>query len=479
MDVIAEEKKTSYKVFWSEQEVSDKFLVQYYSQMINQIAKENKLLGKFDGEKYSITQDVKSALIKIRKKVEEKNDNSYFITAKLPDKVFTFKMRVFEVDNGNMLAASLYLIEIVDSELFAKPLKSFIAQYVDKNNDEFMHKAKYAFNISVEGEFNEHEKLENKELFKINTKVKALSTVANEKLSKMFILEMLKQFETSTKLGQEIIDEFKNKNPNFEDEKVSYSELKKSFDEIVEKNGGYAELLKENEGMKTVVKNFVNDVDKEFSQVVQVEAIVPPPKKEDKKEEKKEAGKDSAKSSAKGGGKSSSKGEKKAGGKSGGGGGKKKGGTDKKKDSKKKEKKPATPYTFDLSYKSIFGTEKKVEIKKPTLKITATEKEKPKVVIKPEPVIKKPEPVIPKIEEREDDAMLLKDMFGGWGEQASTSHEDVNQRETQMDESQRENPREVKREEVAMIIAVKEEEDKEHTARIGEKPPKKEELRTY
>ena len=52
-----EEKKTSYTLFWSGEEISTDYLSKYYENELDDIKEENILLGEFDKKgKYTFTQ---------------------------------------------------------------------------------------------------------------------------------------------------------------------------------------------------------------------------------------------------------------------------------------------------------------------------------------------------------------------------------------------------------------------------------------
>lgn len=349
-----EEKNEKLTLFWSGEEISTEYLSKYYENELDDIKEENILLGEFDKNgKYSFSQEVKRGLVAIKKRVDEKNDNSYFLVAKTTKNSFTFKMKVFEIEGKELLGANLYIIEVVDDVRFVKPLKTFVAQYVDKKNDEFINKAKYVFNINVEGEFNELEKQTNDAI------AEAILPQAREKNQtyldiaiEVLIEEILAELEFCGEDGKKIKEEFeketqytssKEKVAKGELPKPNYRELKKKLDQIIEKNKGYEALVAVNPNFGKVFEKFNQAIENEKAQSKQTELMFEDfkkldEKKEEKKEEKK-ADKGGAKSASKssggksaGGGKSSGGGGGKKGGKKGGGGGGKK---DKKKDKKK------------------------------------------------------------------------------------------------------------------------------------------------
>ena len=335
-----EEKIIKEKVFWSGEEISDKFLAQYYSNMLDDIRIDNQLLGQFEGEKYFFTEDIKKALIAIRKRVDDKNGDSYFVVSKTLKKVLSFKMRVFKVSDGTLLAANLYLIEIVDDPRFQKPLKTFIAQYVDKNNDEFVNKAKYIFNINVEDEFLEAERQENES--QIGNKFpKILSEREDviEDLNKKFLEELIPELEKCGEEGKKIVEDYKKElEATSSDKKISYTVLKKKIDILIEKNGGLKFFTEKNPKIKEVISSYSEKVFATKKEAKKEEISIEQPKKqEEKKQEEKsvnvpKAVKPTASSSASSKDKSGG-GAKSGGGKSKPGGGK--AGANKKKEEKK------------------------------------------------------------------------------------------------------------------------------------------------
>ncbi len=350
-----EEKNEKLTLFWSGEEISTEYLSKYYENELDDIKAENILLGEFDKKgKYSFSQEVKKGLVAIKKRIDEKNDNSYFLIAKTTKNSFTFKMKVFDIEGKDLLGANLYIIEVVDDVRFLKPLKTFVAQYVDKKNDEFINKAKYVFNINIEGEFNELEKQENDAIVDpILPKVREKNQTYLDIAIEVLLEEILAELEFCGEEGKKIKEEFEKETAyssskegvsKGEIAKPNYRELKRKLDQIVEKNKGYETLVATNPNLGKAIEKFNQAVENEKAQSQQVELIPEDIKKleKDKKEEKKEekkadkggaksAGKSSGGKSAGGGGKSSGGGGGKKGGKKGGGGGKK----DKKKDKKK------------------------------------------------------------------------------------------------------------------------------------------------
>jgi len=340
-----EENTIKETIFWSGEEISDKFLAQYYSNILDDVREENQLLGKFEGDKYCFQEEIKKALIAVRKKVEDHNGDSYFVVSKTLKNVLTFKMRIFKVADGSLLAANLYLIEIVDDVRFNKPLKTFVAQYVDKNNEEFVNKAKYVFNINVDGEFLELERQGNEnEIGGHFPRRNATIEEQIEELNKNFLLALIAELEKGGAEGKKIAEEYKKLlDKQTQEGKVSYTKLKKEVDILIEQNGGFKALVAENPNVKDVILQYNEKVLTIKQEIKKVEfSIDDKPKKEDlkgkeeKKQETSKAQKPMAKSSpSSGGGKSGGDAKKSGGGKKGGGGKKK---DDKKKDNKKKEK---------------------------------------------------------------------------------------------------------------------------------------------
>ncbi len=359
--IATEEKKESYTLFWSGEEISTDYLSQYYANELDELKDENLLVGSFTSKgKYVFSPETKKALVSIKKKVEDKTDNSYFLVAKTFKNNFNFKMRVFEVEDETLLAANLYLIEVVDDERFTKPLKTFVAQYVDKKNDEFINKAKYIFNISIDGEFNEFERKENETIIEpVAPKPREKNEAALEIAYEKYIEAMLEELENAGELGKKIKAEFEKETKYLESKekakepvergdiekeplpKPNYKALKRKLDAIIEKNKGLEVLTKENPKIEEVVKKHNEAVAQEKENSKQIE-IMPDDFKKLKEEEKKKDAPAAGGTAPKKEGAKKSSGASKSGGdggggkkadkkKDGGGGGKKK---DKKKDSK-------------------------------------------------------------------------------------------------------------------------------------------------
>ena len=417
-----EEKKFSYKVFWSGEEISTKYLAQFYENELDQIKTENYLLGSFSPEgKYSFSAETKKALIAIKKRVDEKNNNSYFIVSKATRNVFTFKMRIFEVDK-DFLAANLYLIEVVDDERFTKPLKTFVAQYVDKNNDEFINKAKYIFNISVEGEFLEREKDENEIIIARIPKEDVLDAKTYEVISKKFVEELLKELEKCGEKGKRILAEFSKKTEVKEGETPpTFVQLKKALETIIEKNGGFEPLIKLNPEIAEIVIETNMQIEDCKHSERQLEGMSTDKEKKPEKTDDKKASASSSKggkSASKGsGGKSSGDGGKPGAGKPGKPGKPKPGGGDKKKDKKKEDppyKGAVAPTSIDVKVKEIdIKAIKEAVVKKPTSPstivkpLTKVPKVTPATKIPSAPE-KTPEKEAPPVEEEFEENPFLK-----------------------------------------------------------------------
>ena len=347
MENTEEKKQKSYKLFWSGEEISVDYLAKYYENELDAIIDENLLLGNFNSSgKYFFSNEVKRGLIAIKKKIEDKVNNSYFIVSKTVKNVYTFKMKIVDVQDDSLLAANLYLIEIVDDERFQKPLKTFIAQYVDKKNDEFINKAKYIFNISVDGEFNSFEKNTNHEILTpVMPKKKKLEGKTLEQLAKDYVESLLIELEKCGDVGKNILKMFKEETEVKEgQEPLSYLQLKKKLDALIEKHSSLAKLIKENPQLAEVIKNYNEAFELEKKRLDVAEAYaetLPDVKKDDKSSDKApNKGTANKKPASKAGGKAG--GSKSAGG--GGKGGKGKGGGGGGKKDKKKEKKKDPPY---------------------------------------------------------------------------------------------------------------------------------------
>lgn len=320
------EEKISYKVFWSGEEISTEYLAKFYENELDEIKKDNLLLGTFSADgKYSFSSETKKALIAIKKKIDDSKDNSYFVLSKATKSVFTFKMRIFEVDE-DFLAANLYLIEVADDLRFEKPLKTFVAQYVDKNNSEFLARAKYVFNIVIDDDFLEKDKEENEEIIKPITIMETLDLQTQTILAKVFVEEMMQELENCGEKGKKVLEVLQAEKETVVEEgqekpkEPNYIELKKKMLAEIEKNGGIKAIIDENPKIEEVVKKNNDRIaaNKELDKVKEIS--MPEVKKEEKKEEKKEDKKAPAKKPAAKGdsGKSGSKPAKKSGGKPGG-----------------------------------------------------------------------------------------------------------------------------------------------------------------
>lgn len=338
--------KNSYKLFWTGEEISIDFLAQYYANELDDIRAKNNLLGSFDEQgKYSFNAETKKGLIALKKKIEEKNEKSYFVIAKTPKNTFSFKLKIFEVEDSSLLAANLYLIEVVDDERITKPLKTFIAQYVDKKDEEFLNKVKYIFNISIDDVFLENEKLGNEEIVKpLIPKIDEINEFDLEQIDEKFVTEILKILEEKggekeKKILKKFYEETHYDEKKKEQEPIKYSEIKKKLSAIIEKEKGFQTIVLEIPEVGNVIKEYNEAKTEAIKKASMIEVATPiPPVVEKKEESKKDEKGGKPKTSSSGGGKKPSSG---GGGKSSGG--KKSSGDKNGKKPKKKEKKKEDP----------------------------------------------------------------------------------------------------------------------------------------
>lgn len=412
-----EEVKQAYTLFWSGEEISADYLSKYYENELDNIKEENLLLGNFNAKgKYFFAPETKKALIAIKKAVEEKIDNSYYLIAKTIKHSFAFKMKVFEVEDETLLAANLYLIEVVDDERFKKPIKTFVAQYVDNKDEQFINKAKYIFNISIDGDFLDYEKQENEKIIAPVLPKEQLKNIAMLELAaENYVKEILAALETSGEIGKEILKEFEIKSFVNEGEKpFTFIELKKKLDAIIEKKKSLQLLAQTNQAIALAIKKYNEAVENEkiFTKNAElsydeVKKIDEESKKEEKKEEKKETKKPSA--SKGGGGKSGGGGKKGGGKKKDKGGGKKGGGGKGGKKDKKDEPSWKNAPAFDLK-KFAFDNFKPSKPEKAPVK---EEKKAPTPKIKNQtPVMPAPAPFKPKeIKKEGQNSSVFDDVF--------------------------------------------------------------------
>ena len=412
-----EEKKETYTLFWSGEEISADYLSKYYANELDEIKDKNILLGEFSKNgKYIFNTEMKRALVAIKKRMDDKNDNSYFLVAKTLKNVFTFKMRIFEVENDSLLAANLYLIEVVDDERFKKPLKTFVAQYVDKKNDEFINKAKYIFNIAVEGEFNEFERKENENIMTpVLPKTRERNEAALDVAAENYIEAILQELEKCGEEGKKIKEEFEQATKYSENKQIAkaekadkekipaprpnYRAIKKKLDSIVEKYKGYENLVEKNPEIKKAVEKYNESVEQEKATSAQAEIMLEDYKKlkeETKKEEPTKASTPAAKKEEKKSGGGGSGG----GGKSKGKGGKPSGGGGGKKPDKKTKKEDPPSWKNAVAPNATEVKIKEIDIEK-ELKGLALKQKQEKPIDKPKtlqkPKLKNPAIITPKI----------------------------------------------------------------------------------
>ena len=342
-NLIAEESKlVRCKVFGHDEVLTDPVSVDYYKLYMNELIRQNKLVGIFNDEgEYVINEKIKKDLVKIEKEIADPNPYFYILYTTYMKKTFEFSLEVEELDN-NMASATLYLIERLDGHSQIERLKSFIASVILPFDPAFAEKVRRIFNM----------------VDSINSidegKIPTLSVLMQKYLddvliledidslgSQIYIIRMLKLLETSGPVGVKIVNDYKKVASKIDvSKKGAYSKLRHLLDKVIFENGGLEKLNKPKEVLLKPLKEYNDAIKKVEKAQENVGKIVGNAKP--KKVEEKVAGKSATKPAKKV--------EKK------GGGGAKKGGGDKggKKDSKKKDDKKDSKKKDDKNKTTTF-----------------------------------------------------------------------------------------------------------------------------
>lgn len=271
-----------FKVYWSDEEISDPKLINYYKILLREIIDQNKLLGKFDDfGVYTIDVDIRRELARMYKDIFDIFDGGYKAKAIYMDKEFSFVVDLLLLDGG-MARADLYLVEEVVG-LHEHTFKTFVATFTSEMNGDFNLRVKKAFrlvdfmstlhdtdipNIAIllQGQIDNGIFLD--ELIELG--------------SQIFVLRMLEELEKCGEIGKSIVEEFKARMQE-EDEKPpqekseekqsgeieykhkvnkKFTSMRHKLDEIVEKKGGYASLPLEKEVKDKIFEDFNAPVEK-------------------------------------------------------------------------------------------------------------------------------------------------------------------------------------------------------------------------
>lgn len=258
-----EEVSNSFKVYWSDEIITDPRLINYYKICLREISDENKLIGRFDNfGGYLIDIDLRRELARMQKGVNREEEDFITAEAEYMDKVFFFLVEITTSDDGKAMA-DLYIKEKV-ARHHEIEFKTFVAAFIDENDASFITKMKRAFHI-----------IDGLPVLQ-DTDIPNLAILLQGQLdngifldelielgSQIFVLRALEELSSCGDVGKAIIDEYNEKMR--EDKPLperKQTEMRKILDEIVEKNGGYEALPMEGEKLDKLFDNFNSPVQK-------------------------------------------------------------------------------------------------------------------------------------------------------------------------------------------------------------------------
>lgn len=230
----------------------------YYKTRYRFLTATFKLVGKFDSKgRYIVADDVKRELIKIVKEIESVSEDEYKASISYFGKEFRFVVKMVALEDGKS-KATLYLEEYVGKALKEEYIVTKIADYVDKNDDEFRIKVRKVFSLSdVALVINEFEvpnlTVIMQNALDIDLVVGDLFDIA----SQIYLLRLLKLLE-ETPEGREIIAKYKSlldgSENNFE-RKFTY--LRMILERVIDDNGGFENLKLKKEDKKKLTDDLL------------------------------------------------------------------------------------------------------------------------------------------------------------------------------------------------------------------------------
>ena len=312
-----EEAKPPFVVYGGEVSIEDEEYKAYYKTRYRFLTAMFKLVSKFDSKgRYIISEDVKRELLKMPKEIISSSENEYKAKNLFFGKEFVFKIELTSLEDGNA-KATLFLEENVDKTLSPDQITSSIAQYVDKDDDEFRIKVRRVFNlVDVAMPLSEFEypnlAVTMQNALDIDLVVGDLFDVA----SQMFLVRLLKLLEESEE-GREILNKYKSLLNGDEDKyQRKYTYLRMLLERVIDEHGGYEKLGLDEKKKKQLANDLMLSIQnlkkkaQEQAGVMEVKGGEPQKKVEPKKNA---PAKKPAKKPSKGGGKAKGGKDKKGG----------------------------------------------------------------------------------------------------------------------------------------------------------------------
>lgn len=256
----------SFKVYWSDLVLTDPKLINYYKIYLRELVDMNKLIGKFDNEgNYSISVDIRRELVRMYKEVSDMGDGYYFAKATYMQKEFTFSVEITMLEDGNA-QADLYILETVVGA-HEHTFKTFIAAFVDKLDSTFNLRVKRAFKIVDYTPVLHDDQIPNIAILlqgQIDNGVFLDELI--ELGSQKYVLRMLEELENCGDIGKDILDAFKEKMKEAEEDNdkanKKFTKTRRLLDETIEEKGGYQSLPIEKKKFDELLDDFNKPVEK-------------------------------------------------------------------------------------------------------------------------------------------------------------------------------------------------------------------------
>lgn len=279
-----------YKVFDQDFSLTDPDFISYYKTRMKMMGVKFRLVGRINEQgQYKISNEIRYDLIDMEKEIEENGEDYYKAIALYMKKHFYFHVKIKLIEDGKA-KASLYLSEYVQDFLGREFIVSHIADFVDKNDDEFRIKVRKAFNlVDVATKKIDDFDVPNlavimQDSFDLDSLVGGLYDMA----SQIYLLRLLKALEESGEKGALVVARYRELLADSDieiNEKYRYTHYKALLDRAIDELGGYQQLQLDPKVIKPIVKDMnktVKAIDS-ASMAGMLEADLPNKKSEEKK----------------------------------------------------------------------------------------------------------------------------------------------------------------------------------------------------
>lgn len=247
-EVKKEEKKTElYNVYGTEFSISNPEYIDFYKTRFKMMAIRYNLVGRVNNNgRYVIANDVKQDLVNMSKEIEDMGEDFYSASNIYMKKEFFFRISITALEDGNA-KASLYLIEYIGDMLENDHIKTRIADYVDKYDEEFRVKVRRVFNL-VDVAVPVSDFTVPSLAVVMQDNVDMLLTIAPlyDIASQIYLLSMLKLMELAGEVGGGILKTYNELKENSKDllesDKYKNTHLKMLLDRAIDIHGGLEKI---------------------------------------------------------------------------------------------------------------------------------------------------------------------------------------------------------------------------------------------